>query len=109
MIMRGGGQQLQVESHFQLRRLQVASYACCAHRTFCSEGVGSACILLCIITLCCAVVLRLCALCRELAPRLQQLLQAAQDEDARKAAVAALSAAKPSSGGGLLSKLRGKG
>lgn len=109
MNIRGGGQQLRVESHYQQRRLQVASYACCAHRTFCSVGVASACILLCIFTLCCAVVLHLCAVGRELAPRLQQLLQAAQDEDARKAAVAALSAAKPSSGGGLLSKLRGKG
>mmetsp|Transcript_5063 Transcript_5063/g.10998 ORF Transcript_5063/g.10998 Transcript_5063/m.10998 type:complete len:609 (-) Transcript_5063:1179-3005(-) len=45
---------------------------------------------------------------RDLTPRLQQLLQAARDEDARRiAAAAAAASVKPA--GGLLSKLRGKG
>lgn len=49
---------------------------------------------------------------RELTPRLQLMLEAARDEESRKAAAAALavaSASKPASSGGLLSKLRGKG
>ncbi len=47
---------------------------------------------------------------RDLTPRLQLMLEAARDEESRKAAAAALAAAKPvQSGGGLLSKLRGKG
>jgi hypothetical protein len=50
---------------------------------------------------------------RELTPRLQLMLEAAKDEEARKVAAAALAAAtaaaKPASSGGLLSKLRGKG
>lgn len=47
---------------------------------------------------------------RDLTPRLQQMLDAARDEDSRKATAAALAAsAKPAPSGGLLSKLRGKG
>eukprot|EP00798_Chlamydomonas_sp_ICE-L_P026183 gene26183-11908_t len=44
---------------------------------------------------------------RDLTPRLQELHEAARDEDSRQAAAAAIAVPKPSGGSGILSKLRG--